>query len=54
MFVWSGHFYALELVRALRLDADGGLLRAGFVHYNTPAEADRLIGELPRIAREEP
>ena len=53
VFVWAGHFYALELVRALRLDADGGLLRAGFVHYNTPAEADRLVGELRRIARGE-
>ena len=39
---WDGHFYAWELIRALGLDASGGLLRIGFVHYNTIEEADRL------------
>lgn len=39
---WDGDFYAWELIRALRLDRTGGLLRVGFVHYNTTEEADRL------------
>ena len=39
---WDGDFYAWELIRALRLDGAGGLLRVGFVHYNTIEEADRL------------
>ena len=39
---WDGDFYAWELIRALGLDASGGLLRVGFVHYNTVEEADRL------------
>ncbi len=48
--VWDGDFYAWELVRELGLDAEGGLLRIGLVHYNTVEEVDRLIqalGELP-------
>ena len=39
---WDGDFYAWELIRALGLDDAGGLLRVGFVHYNTLDEADRL------------
>jgi cysteine desulfurase family protein (TIGR01976 family) len=47
--VWWGNYYALETMRALRLDEWMGAVRAGFVHYNTPEEVDRLlagIGEL--------
>jgi selenocysteine lyase/cysteine desulfurase len=39
---WDGDFYAWELIRALGLHDAGGLLRIGFVHYNTVEEADRL------------
>jgi len=47
--VWWGNYYALETMRALSLDEQAGAVRAGFVHYNTAAEVDRLvagIGEL--------
>ena len=47
--VWDGDFYAWELVRALRLDDRGGLVRAGFVHYNTVEEAARLTDALLEI-----
>jgi cysteine desulfurase family protein (TIGR01976 family) len=39
---WDGDFYAWELIRALGLNASGGLVRIGLVHYNTVEEADRL------------
>ena len=47
--VWWGNYYALETMRALGLDEQMGAVRAGFVHYNTAEEVDRLvagIGEL--------
>ena len=43
IFVWSGHNYALEVVRSLGLEADGGAVRVGPVHYNSIAEIDRLL-----------
>ena len=43
---WDGDFYAWELVRALALEEDGGLLRIGLVHYNTLEEVDRLVDAL--------
>lgn len=43
IYTWAGHYYALEPLRRLgRLDS-GGLLRVGFLHYNTIEEVDRLI-----------
>lgn len=39
---WDGDFYAWELVRHMGLADAGGLLRIGFVHYNTLEELDRL------------
>ena len=47
--VWDGDFYAWELVRALGLDAAGGLLRIGLVHYNTLEEVDRLVEALHEL-----
>jgi cysteine desulfurase family protein (TIGR01976 family) len=41
--VWDGNYYAYEIVRRLGLDAHGGMVRIGPVHYNTIAEIDRLI-----------
>ena len=46
---WDGDFYAWELVRALGLDDAGGLLRVGFVHYNTPDELERLVSALHEL-----
>ncbi|MDP4492628.1 cysteine desulfurase-like protein [Vibrio sp. AH4] len=41
--VWNGHFYALGLIRQLGLEESGGVLRIGFMHYNTTAEIDELF-----------
>jgi selenocysteine lyase/cysteine desulfurase len=48
---WDGDYYAYELIRALGLAESGGMVRVGFVHYNDPAEIDRLAEELTTIAR---
>lgn len=41
--VWSGDYYAVEVMRTLGLDASGGAVRAGVVRYTTPADVDRLL-----------
>jgi cysteine desulfurase family protein (TIGR01976 family) len=43
--VWHGDYYAVEIMRRLGL-AETGAVRAGLVHYNTPAEVDRLLAAL--------
>jgi selenocysteine lyase/cysteine desulfurase len=50
IFVWDGHYYAVAVMERLGLLKKGGLVRIGFVHYNTPAEVDRLIIELRNLA----
>ena len=50
IFVWSGHYYAVEPIAALGVADAGGLVRIGFVHYNLPEEVDRVIEALQRIA----
>jgi cysteine desulfurase family protein (TIGR01976 family) len=46
IFVWDGHFYALGVVERLGLVEQGGLVRIGFAHYNTPEEVSRVIAAL--------
>lgn len=48
IFAWHGNFYALPLTEALGLEPDG-MLRVGFLHYNTPGEADRLLEALAEL-----
>ena len=45
--VWHGNYYALEVME--RLGLPDGAVRAGFVHYNTVEEVDRLLDELRRL-----
>lgn len=45
IFSWSGHFYALDVVREYDLEKDG-LLRIGMLHYNTKREIKELISVL--------
>ncbi|MGR5253864.1 cysteine desulfurase-like protein [Vibrio astriarenae] len=40
--VWSGHFYAPELIRQLGTQERGGVLRVGMMHYNTLEEIAQL------------
>jgi cysteine desulfurase family protein (TIGR01976 family) len=46
--VWHGNYYAWELERFLGLAPDGAV-RAGFVHYNTADEVDRVLTQLDRL-----
>jgi cysteine desulfurase family protein (TIGR01976 family) len=47
-FVWSGDYYAWEVMR--RLGRPEGLVRIGFVHYNTEVEVDRAVDTLSAMA----
>lgn len=49
VFAWSGHNYAVEVVKSLGLYESGGVVRVGPVHYNTVAELDRLFEVLDTI-----
>jgi cysteine desulfurase family protein (TIGR01976 family) len=48
LYVWDGDYYALEPMRALGLADSGGAMRAGFLHYTSEAEVDRLLEALAR------
>lgn len=50
IYVWDGNYYALAVTERLGLEAAGGMVRVGAVHYNTPEEI-RMFGEaLGRVA----
>ncbi len=49
-FVWHGHYYAIAVMERLGTLDRGGLVRVGFVHYNTVEESDRLIAALRELA----
>jgi selenocysteine lyase/cysteine desulfurase len=49
IFAWSGHFYALDVVREYKLEKEG-LLRIGLLHYNTKREIKELISVLRLLA----
>ena len=46
IFVWSGDYYAVEVMRRIGVADRGGLVRIGFVHYNTFEEVDRVVAAL--------
>lgn len=41
IFLWSGHYYAIEIMESLGY-AEHGLVRVGLAHYNTHDEIDHL------------
>jgi cysteine desulfurase family protein (TIGR01976 family) len=47
--VWDGDYYAWELHRLLGLGPDGAV-RAGAVHYNEPADVERLLAAVDASA----
>ena len=51
--VWHGNYYAWELERHLGLEPHGAI-RAGFVHYNDEADAERLLAAVADLVLEEP
>jgi cysteine desulfurase family protein (TIGR01976 family) len=42
IYTWDGDYYAWELIRALGLAEQGGMVRVGLVAYNEAAEVERL------------
>lgn len=44
--VWFGDFYAVEAIKRLGLEAQGGLIRAGLCHYSDAGEIDRFLAAL--------
>jgi cysteine desulfurase family protein (TIGR01976 family) len=47
--VWHGDYYAVEVMKRLGLEARGGAVRAGIVHYNTADEVDGLLAEISKL-----
>jgi selenocysteine lyase/cysteine desulfurase len=48
--VWDGNYYALSLSERLGVEAHGGMVRIGLVHYNTAEEIDRLLVALRELS----
>jgi cysteine desulfurase family protein (TIGR01976 family) len=49
IYAWQGNFYALELSERLGVEAHGGFLRLGLVHYNTAEEVERVLAALDDV-----
>ncbi len=47
--VWSGNYYALELMTALGLQQTGGAVRAGVNVYTTADDVDRLLAAVSSL-----
>lgn len=42
IYVWDGNYYALAVTSRLGVEADGGMVRVGLVHYNILREINRF------------
>ena len=51
IYVWDGNYYALAVTERLGLEDQGGMVRIGPVHYNTPAEIARFGEALREISK---
>ena len=47
VYVWSGNYYALEIMR--RLNRPEGMVRIGIGQYNTRAEIDNLLNLMESV-----
>jgi selenocysteine lyase/cysteine desulfurase len=50
IYVWDGHYYAMELFERLGILDSGGAVRVGFCHYHTRDEVDRVLEALDELA----
>ena len=50
LFTYPGNYYALGVMTALGLEESGGAVRAGYLHYTTAEEADRLCDAVASLA----
>jgi selenocysteine lyase/cysteine desulfurase len=53
IYTWDGNYYALSVTERLGLEAKGGMIRVGPVHYNTVKEIERFGETLGRMATTE-
>ena len=51
IFVWDGNYYALAVMERLGLEDSGGAVRAGFCHYHSVADVDRMLEALSGLGR---
>ncbi|PWH19072.1 MAG: cysteine desulfurase-like protein [Anaerolineae bacterium] len=49
IYVWDGNYYALEVTTRLGVEADGGMVRVGPVHYNTVREIEQFGAALRKL-----
>ena len=49
IYLWSGDYYAVEIMKRLGYANSGGMVRIGLAHYNTQAEIDQLINALHQM-----
>jgi cysteine desulfurase family protein (TIGR01976 family) len=49
IYTWAGNMYALEVSEQLGLEAAGGFVRLGMLHYNTVSEIDRVLMALDEL-----
>ncbi len=49
IYSWAGNMYAVEVAEQLGLEASGGFVRLGLVHYNTTGEIDELLKVLDEM-----
>lgn len=50
LFTYPGNYYALGVMTALGLEESGGAVRAGYLHYTTAEESDRLCDAVASLA----
>ena len=50
IYVWDGHYYAINITERLGLEESGGMVRVGATHYNTVEEIRKLGEALTEIA----
>jgi cysteine desulfurase family protein (TIGR01976 family) len=51
VFVWSGHFYAPNVIERMGLADVGGVVRAGLAAYTSAEDVERLIDAVALLAR---
>jgi cysteine desulfurase family protein (TIGR01976 family) len=51
IYVWDGHYYAINVTERLGVEGKGGMVRVGAAHYNTLDEVARLGEALKNIAK---
>lgn len=52
IYVWDGHYYAINVTERLGVEGKGGMVRVGAAHYNTLDEIARLKDALIKIANQ--